>query len=80
LWTKQRVITGATDAACTRAELAAGTQPQPVIDLHCIPLAVHEGFMHMAIIVRSAPFSHGALLGGVLTTETDRLFADRPRG
>ena len=33
-----------------------------------------------ASVIRSAPFFHGALLGGVLAAETDRLFADRPRG
>jgi tRNA(adenine34) deaminase len=32
-----------------------------------------------ASVIRSAPFYRGALLGGVLAAETDRLFANRPR-
>lgn len=33
-----------------------------------------------ASVIRSAPFYRRALLGGVFAAETDRLFADRPRG
>jgi tRNA(adenine34) deaminase len=33
-----------------------------------------------ASVIRSAPFYRGALLGGILAAETDRLFADRPCG
>lgn len=43
----------------------------------------HVGFNQIEItaasVIRSAPFYHGALLGGVLAAETDRMFADRPR-
>jgi tRNA(adenine34) deaminase len=44
---------------------------------------LHAGFNQIDITaasaMRSAPFYHGALLGGVLAAETDRMFADRPR-
>ena len=33
-----------------------------------------------ASVIAAAPFYHGALLGGVLAGETDRMFAERQRG
>jgi tRNA(adenine34) deaminase len=44
---------------------------------------LHAGFNQIEItaasVIRSAPFYHGALLGGVLAAETDQMFTERPR-
>ena len=43
-------------------------------------VGIHQINISAASVARAAPFYRGSLLGGVLASETDRLFADRTRG